>query len=94
MNIELSVLSNGVVMLVSDRPMPDMVRRVEYYRDQRLFMLVYDNAAVEDMMMHYEVPIDFAGPVERTPNVIIYSLYPDHDPIGYKVPLVKIGGVF
>lgn len=81
-------------MLVSDRPMPDMVRRVEYYRDQRLFMLVYDDEDVDSDLMHYEVPIDFAGQVEKTPNVVIYTVYQNEPPIGYKVPLVKVGDIF
>lgn len=90
----MTVLRSGVVMLVSDRPMPDMVRRVEYYRDQRLFMLVFNNDAVESELMHYEVPIDFAGQVEKTPNIVIYTIYPNEAPIGYKVPLVKVGDIF
>ena len=94
MNIELTVLGNGVVMLVSDKPMPDMVRRIEYYRDQRLFMMVYDDSSMEDDLLHYEVPIDLASAVERTPNVVVYNMFPDHPPVGYKVPLVKVGDVY
>ncbi len=92
MNIELGVLHDGGVMLVSDQPLPDIVCRVEYYRDQRLFMLVYDNDDHDGELMHYEVPAQMAKSVELTPNVIIYSLFPNHEPIGYKVPLVQIGG--
>lgn len=76
-------------MLVSDTPLPDIVRRVEYYREQRLFMVVYDGS--EEEMMHYEVPENMANPIENTPNIMIYSLFPDHEPIGYKVPLVQVG---
>jgi hypothetical protein len=82
MNIELGVLSDGNVMLVSDRPLPDIVRRVEYYKEH------------ESELMHYEVPADLTLPVERTPNILIYSLFPDHEPIGYKVPLVQVGGLY
>lgn len=94
MNVELGVLHDGGVMLVSDRPLPDIVCRVEYYRQQRLFMLVYYDEAIEEDLMHYEVPQQMVDAVERTPNVIIYSLFPNHEPIGYKVPLVQIGEVF
>ena len=89
MNIELGLLYDGNVMLVSDTPLPDIVRRVEYYREQRLFMVVYDDS--EEEMMHYEVPENMANPIENTPNIMIYSLFPDHEPIGYKVPLVQVG---
>lgn len=91
MNIELGILSDGNVMMVSDTPLPNVVRRIEYYRDQRLFMLVYNEDEPENELMHYEVPNDMAHSVEATPNIMIYSLFPDHEPIGYKVPLVQIG---
>ena len=90
MNIDLGVLHDGGVMLASDRPLPDIVRRVEYYSDQKLFMLVYNEQGVEDDLMHFEVPTHMTSYVENTPNIIIYSLYPSHEPIGYKVPLIKI----
>lgn len=91
MNIELGVLSDGNVMLVSDKPLPDIVRRVEYYRDQRQVMLVYTKPEFSDHLMDYEIPVDLSPAVERTPSIMIYSLFPDHEPIGYKVPLVQIG---
>jgi hypothetical protein len=91
MNIELGVLNDGGILLVSDQPLMDVVKRVEFYRDQRLLMLVYDNDNEDSELMHYEVPGAMAYPVEKSPNVVIYSLYPDHEPIGYKVPLIKVG---
>lgn len=94
MKIELTVLDNGVVILASDPPLPDMVRRVEYYRDQRMFMLVYDDQELDDDLMNYQISIDSAMSVERTPNILIYANYPDTGPIGYKVPLIKVGDVF
>ena len=94
MNIELGVLSDGGVMLVSDRPLPDIVCRVEYYRDQKLFNLVYFDEALCEELMHYEVPSHMTQSVESTPNIMIYSLFPDHEPIGYKVPLVQVGDIF
>ncbi len=94
MNIELGLLHDGNVMLVSDTPLPDMVCRIEYYREQRIFMVVYNGDDRDEDMMHYEVPAHMASPVERTPNIMIYSLFPNHEPIGYKVPLVQVGEMF
>ena len=91
MNIELGVLHDGGIMLVSDSPLPDMVCRVEYYRDQRLFMLVYDDEELGDDLMHYEIPERMTNPIESSANILIYSLFPNHEPIGYKVPIVQIG---
>ncbi|MCK5374943.1 MAG: hypothetical protein KAJ40_06635 [Alphaproteobacteria bacterium] len=91
MNIELGVLHDGSVMMVSDKPLPDIVQRVEYYSEQRLFMVVYNNEEKHpEELMHYEVPEDMAYPVQKTPNIMIYSLFPDHEPIGYRVPLVQV----
>lgn len=94
MNIELGILKDGGVMLVSDRPLPDIIKRVEFYRDQRLFMLIYRNEENESDLMHYEVPETLTHPIEKSPDVIIYSLYPNHEPIGYKVPLIKVGDLY
>jgi hypothetical protein len=94
MNIELGVLKDGGVMLVSDRPLPHLVKRVEFYREQRLVMLIYSNEDNDSDLMHYEVPPHMAHPVEKSPDVIIYSLFPDHEPIGYKVPLIKVGDLY
>ena len=94
MNIELGILHDGGVMMVSDTPLPDIVRRVEYYREQRLFMVVYSNEEEHpEQLMQYEVPEHMTPPVESTPNIVIYSLFPDREPIGYKVPLVQVGNI-
>lgn len=90
MTIELGILHDGNIMMVSDTPLPDILCRVEYYRDQQLFMLVYDDESHEESLMHYEIPDNFTGSIERSPNIMIYSLFPDHEPIGYKVPLVQV----
>ena len=94
MNIELGVLNDGGVMLVSDEPLPHVIKRVEFYREQRLFMLVYNNSEENSELMHFEVPVHLTHPVEKSPDVIIYSLFPDHPPVGYKVPLVKVGNIY
>ena len=98
MNVELGILHDGDVMLVSDTPLPDIVCRVEYYRDQRLFMLVYDEeneyGEHEDELMHFEIPERMTAPVEGTPNILIYSLFPNREPLGYRVPLVQVGDMY
>ncbi len=93
MNVELGILNDGGVVLVSDKALPEVVRRVEYYRDQKLFMLVYDQDD-EGQLMDYEIPDDMTQPIEKSPNVVIYTLFKDHDPIGYKVPLIKVGELY
>ena len=94
MNIELGILNDGRVTLVCDKPLPDVVRRVEYYRDQKLFMLVYDDQEMEDQLMECEIPDHLAAPVEKSPNIIIFTLFPDLEPLGYKAPLIKVGELY
>ena len=94
MNIELGILNDGGVVLVSDQPLPHIVKRVEFYRDQRLFMLVYNNENEEGELMHYEIPENMLQPVEKTPNIIVYCLFKNHAPVGYKVPLIKVGDIY
>lgn len=94
MNIELSILGDGGLIIASNKAFPHLVKRVEFYRDQRLFMLVYDNEEEDTELMNYEIPSDLSNPVEKSPNVIVYSMFEDHDPIGYKVPLVKVGELY
>ncbi|MCC6597676.1 MAG: hypothetical protein IT559_02680 [Alphaproteobacteria bacterium] len=94
MNIELGILNDGRVTLVSDGPLPDIVRRVEYYREQRLFQLVYNDPENDGQLMECEIPVHMTAPVEKSPNVIIFTLFPGLEPLGYKVPLIKVGEIY
>lgn len=93
MNIELGTFGDGNVMMVSDRPLPDLLKRIEYYQEQRLLTLVYHGEDHDDDLMEYEIPENMKNEVESAPNVTIYSLFPNHEPIGYKVPLIKVRDV-
>lgn len=90
LNIEMGVLKDGGVMFLSDRPLPHIVKRIEYYRDDALFMIVYQNPEHEGDLLHYEVPDKMREAVEKNPDVLIYCLFKGHEPIGYKVPLVQV----
>ena len=92
MKIELGILGDGGVMLVCEKPLDDMVKRVEYYREQRLFMLVFEDS--DEELMEYEIPSDFHDTVDGSPNVLIYTLFENHDPVGYKAPLIKVGDFY
>ncbi|NCT41240.1 MAG: hypothetical protein GW778_06235 [Alphaproteobacteria bacterium] len=94
MNIELMVLNDGGVILAGSEPFPHIVKRVEYYSEQRMIMVVYKPQDVDDDMMQYEVPMEMVDGVVKSPNIIIYSMFPDHPPIGYKAPLVKVGELY
>lgn len=92
MNIELGELPDGDLVLVSDTTFPADVKRIEYYRDQRLFMLVYDDPEHEGDLMHYELADDVARKVERKSTLVVIE--PDimtGKPMGYYTSLIQVG---
>ena len=93
LNIELVVLNDGGVILAGDDAFPDIVKRVEYYREQKLFLLIYKNGPDEGDLTHFEVPTNLVYPVEKSPDIIIMSLY-KNESVGYKVPLIKVGNLY
>ncbi|AEP10624.1 hypothetical protein [Micavibrio aeruginosavorus] len=90
MNVELGKLPDGGLVVMCDSHFPHEIRRIEYYRDQRLMMLVYD-ADHEGDLMHYELSDVCANTVENSPNVMIVDHSPGRKLYGYDVPLVQIG---
>lgn len=92
MSLELGELPDGDLVLVSDQRLPSDVKRIEYYRDQRLLMLVYDAADHEGDLMHYELKDDVARKVERRSSMVIIE--PDlltGRPSGYYTSLIQVG---
>jgi len=90
-NIELGQLQNGALVILSDPPFGRTICRVEYYRDQKLMMLIYDDPAHEGDLMHYELTEPAMAKVEVSPNVMIVSQSPEKMLHGYDVPLIQIG---
>ena len=87
--IELAVLRDGGILLVCDNKIPDMIERVEFYRDPSLVLLHF-RGGDEDQLFQYEVPEDMATAIERVDEVIIFVMFPDHEPIGYRAPLTTV----
>ena len=91
MSIEIGTLPEGKLVLASNEQFPAHIVRVEYYAEQRLFMLVYNTPDQETELMPYEVTTDFAGHVDQSPNImVIISAQDGEEPYGYDVPLVKV----
>jgi hypothetical protein len=92
MDIELGQLPDGDLALVCGTSLPGDVKRVEYYRDQRLFMLVYDLPDHEGDLMHYELRPEVAEKVQRRSSLVVIE--PDKasgKPMGYYTSLIQIG---
>lgn len=91
-NVNLGQLPDGDLVIVSDMRLPSDVKRVEYYREQKLFMLVYENDNHEGDLMHYELADDVARKVERKTALMIIE--PDQHtgkPMGYYTSLIQVG---
>lgn len=92
MSFSLGELPDGDLAIVSDMALPADIKRVEYYRDQRLFMLVYDLPDHEGDLMHYELKGDVAEKVQRRSSLVVIE--PDKisgKPMGYYTSLIQIG---
>ncbi len=91
MRIELGKFGDGGLMLLSDSAFPHQIRRVEYYRDQKLILLVYDeDPELEGELMHYEVSDVAKGLIENNASILIVSCAPNRKLYGYDVSLVKV----
>lgn len=92
MNIDLVQLNDGRLAIVTDVTLPGTVRRVEYYRDQTLFMLIYDLDDHPGDLMHYELPPHAVAEVQKAGEIVIIDRLPnDAGQRDYTVPLIKIG---
>jgi len=94
MNVELGRLPNGNMVIVSDGAFPSEVARVEYYRDQHLLMLVYDDESYIDDLMHYELNEEAQKSVEHSPCAVIITAAPGKEMFGYDVPIFQIGDLY
>ena len=90
--IRLAQSDDKRLMVVSNQPFPSDIRRVEYYRDLKLFMLVFENEEDGSDLMPCEISDDVAQKVIQSPDAIIVAMTEQGaEPFGYQVPLVQIG---
>lgn len=91
--IELGQLKDGRLILASNQPFPADVMRVEYYRDPRLFILVYENGADRpDDLMPCEIAAEMAHKIESSADVMVVAMAENgQEPYGYQVPLIQVG---
>ena len=93
MNIELGQLPDGGLVLLADADFSHDVRRIEYYRDQRLMMLVYDEPEHPGELMHYELNDNATAAVEASGSILVVNKSPNRKLYGYDVPLVQVGAL-
>lgn len=90
--IQLGQALDGRLILGSNQPFPADVRHVEYYKDQRLFNLVFDTEDEENALMPCEISPKTAAIIHTSPNIMVIAMAETGvEPYGYMVPLIQIG---
>ena len=90
--IRLGRTEKGHLIIASDEPLPSKVKRVEYYREQKIFTFSYEDEGEDDRLMSYEVSDEVAEIVKSSPDIIIVAMTEDgKDPEKYLCPLVQVG---
>lgn len=92
MMIRLGQAQDGRLVLGSSEEFPADILHVEYYRDQRLFNLVFDTPDQQNALMPCELSEKTAAIVHTSPNIIVVAMIEQgSQPCGYSVPLIQIG---
>ncbi len=90
--IRLGQADDGRLILGSNEAFPADIKYVEYYREQRLFNLVFDTPDDQGALMPCEVCPRTAALVRASPSLIVIAMAENGGtPYGYAVPLVQIG---
>lgn len=90
--ISLGQTADGRLIIGSNQPFPADVKHVEYYKDQRLFNLVFDTQDEDNALMPCEISPRAASIVQASPNIMVIAMAQDGaEPHGYMVPLIQIG---
>ena len=91
-NIDLCELPDGTLMIVTDARLPADAQRIEFYKDQRLMMLVYDMQDSEGDLMTHELPEEAIRKVMLARKILVVAYGNDNrDPDQFTVPLIQIG---
>jgi len=91
-SVNLGEMPNGDLILVTNEAFPADIKRVEYYRDQKLFMLIYEDEEHESDLMHYELADEIARKVHKKSNLMIVEPQGETGgQTGYYASLIQIG---
>lgn len=90
--IQLGQTDDGRLIIASNQELPSKIKRVEYYREQKLFTFAFEDEDEEDILMPYEVSDEISDIIKGSPNVIIIAMAEEgQERLKYLVPLVQIG---
>ena len=90
--IKLAQSGDGVLVLASNQKFPSDIRRVEYHKEMKLMLLVYENDEDGSDLMPTEISDPTHNIICKSPEIMIVAMAEgDKKPYGYHVPLVQIG---
>lgn len=90
--IRLGQTDDGRLLIASNQSLPSDIERVEYFRDQKLFMFVYEDKEQEDQLMPCEVSDEVSDIIKASPDVVIVVMAEENqESYEYIAPLVQIG---
>ena len=89
--MHLAQSGDGRLILACSGTLTYDISRVEYYRDLKLFMMVYEDDNQDEDLMPHEISEDIAKIVVQSPDIIVAVKEDGEKPYGYVVPLVQIG---
>lgn len=91
-NLALTELPDGTLMIVTDSRLPADAQRIEYYKDQKLMMLVYDKRDHEGDLMSHELPPEVVRKVMLARKILVVAYANDNrEADQFYVPLIQIG---
>jgi hypothetical protein len=90
--IRLGQAMDGRLVLGSSESFPADIKHVEYYKEQKLFSLVFDTIDEQSELMPCELNAKTAAIVQASPNIMVIAMAEaGSKPYGYTVPLIQIG---
>ena len=90
--IHLGITNDERLIMASNQELPSDIERVEYYREQKLFNLVFEDKNQADQLMPCEMSDEVSQIIKSSPDVIIVAMaQDDQQPYEYIAPLVQIG---
>ena len=91
--IKLGQNDDGRLIIASNQPFPAKIKRVEYYREQKLFTFSFEDKDEEDILMPYEVSDEVSDIIKSSPDIIIIvqAELEGQEAEKYLCPLVQVG---
>ena len=90
--MHLGQTDDGRLMMASNHALPSDIKRIEYYKEQKLFLLVFEDETHEDQLMPCEMSDEVSNIIQSSPDMIIVAMAQEgEEPYEYVTPLVQIG---